>query len=134
VYDIATSRSGARHGDVHRYRGLDRARRRNWATRDDANCSATTMRWCEKNWPRSAAARWAPPATVCSLLSMDPRERSAVHVRCVSASTPWDYRYARDCTLGECELTGDNVVGIAVHIGAHVSAIAGPDEVWSPAR
>jgi class 3 adenylate cyclase len=30
---------------------------------------------------------------------------------------------------GECELTGDNVVGIAVHIGARVSAIAGPDEV-----
>jgi len=30
---------------------------------------------------------------------------------------------------GECELTGDNVVGIAVHIGARISAIASPDEV-----
>ena len=30
---------------------------------------------------------------------------------------------------GECELIGDGVVGIAVHIGARVAAIAGPDEV-----
>jgi len=30
---------------------------------------------------------------------------------------------------GECELLGDGVVGIAVHIGARVAAMAGPDEV-----
>jgi class 3 adenylate cyclase len=30
---------------------------------------------------------------------------------------------------GECELAGDNVVGIAVHIGARVAALANPDEV-----
>jgi len=30
---------------------------------------------------------------------------------------------------GECELSGDNVVGIAVHIGARVAALAEPDEV-----
>jgi pimeloyl-ACP methyl ester carboxylesterase len=30
---------------------------------------------------------------------------------------------------GECELAGDSVVGIAVHIGARVAATAGPDEV-----
>jgi class 3 adenylate cyclase len=30
---------------------------------------------------------------------------------------------------GECELTGDKVVGIAVHIGARVAAAAKPDEV-----
>jgi class 3 adenylate cyclase len=30
---------------------------------------------------------------------------------------------------GECELAGDSVVGIAVHIGARVAGIAGPDEV-----
>ena len=30
---------------------------------------------------------------------------------------------------GECELTGDDISGIAVHIGARVSAHAGPDEV-----
>jgi class 3 adenylate cyclase len=30
---------------------------------------------------------------------------------------------------GECERAGDGVVGIAVHIGARVAALAGPDEV-----
>jgi len=30
---------------------------------------------------------------------------------------------------GECELTKDNLVGIAVHIGARVASIALPDEV-----
>jgi class 3 adenylate cyclase len=30
---------------------------------------------------------------------------------------------------GECELAGDKVVGIAVHIGARVASVAGPDEV-----
>src|SRR5512144_690790 len=30
---------------------------------------------------------------------------------------------------GECELAGDGVVGIAVHIGARGAALAGPDEV-----
>src|SRR5262244_2130241 len=30
---------------------------------------------------------------------------------------------------GECDLTSDGVVGIAVHIGARVAALAGPDEI-----
>ncbi len=30
---------------------------------------------------------------------------------------------------GECDLVGDGVVGIAVHIGARVAGLAGPDEV-----
>jgi hypothetical protein len=30
---------------------------------------------------------------------------------------------------GECELVGDGVVGIAVHIGARVASVAAPDEV-----
>ena len=30
---------------------------------------------------------------------------------------------------GECELMGDNIGGIAVHIGARVAALAGPSEV-----
>jgi class 3 adenylate cyclase len=31
---------------------------------------------------------------------------------------------------GEVELRADSVAGIAVHIGARVSALAGPGEVW----
>ena len=30
---------------------------------------------------------------------------------------------------GECEVRGDDIGGIAVHIGARVSALAGPSEV-----
>ena len=30
---------------------------------------------------------------------------------------------------GECEIRGDDIGGIAVHIGARVSALAGPNEV-----
>jgi class 3 adenylate cyclase len=30
---------------------------------------------------------------------------------------------------GECELRGDDIGGIAVHIGARVSALAGPNDV-----
>ena len=31
---------------------------------------------------------------------------------------------------GECEVRGEDIGGIAVHIGARVSAFAGPSEVW----
>ena len=31
---------------------------------------------------------------------------------------------------GECEVRGEDIGGIAVHIGARVSALAGPSEVW----
>jgi class 3 adenylate cyclase len=30
---------------------------------------------------------------------------------------------------GECEIRGDDISGIAVHIGARVSALAGPNDV-----
>ena len=30
---------------------------------------------------------------------------------------------------GECEIRGDDLVGVAVHIGARVGALAGPREV-----
>jgi class 3 adenylate cyclase len=30
---------------------------------------------------------------------------------------------------GECEVRGDDIGGIAVHIGARISALAGPNEV-----
>ena len=33
------------------------------------------------------------------------------------------------CHMGEIELDGDDVRGIAVHIGARVAAMAGPSEV-----
>ena len=35
---------------------------------------------------------------------------------------------------GECEVRGDDIGGIGVHIGARVSALAGPNEYWCRAR
>ena len=35
----------------------------------------------------------------------------------------------RDWHTGECEVRGDDIGGIAVHIGARVSALAGPNDV-----
>jgi class 3 adenylate cyclase len=35
---------------------------------------------------------------------------------------------------GECEVRGDDIGGIAVHIGARVSALAGRTTCWCPAR
>ena len=35
------------------------------------------------------------------------------------------------CHTGEVELDGDNVRGLAVHIGARVAALAGAGEVWA---
>jgi class 3 adenylate cyclase len=34
------------------------------------------------------------------------------------------------CHTGEVELVGGDVQGVAVHIGARVAALAGPEEVW----
>jgi class 3 adenylate cyclase len=35
------------------------------------------------------------------------------------------------CHTGEVELVGEDVLGVAVHIGARVAALAGPEEVWT---
>jgi class 3 adenylate cyclase len=35
---------------------------------------------------------------------------------------------------GECEVRGEDIGGIAVHIGARVSALAGPNEVRTDGR
>jgi class 3 adenylate cyclase len=35
------------------------------------------------------------------------------------------------CHTGEVELVGADVQGVAVHIGARVAELAGPDEVWT---
>lgn len=59
--------------------------------------------------------------TACSPRSTARPGPYAAPVPCENGSTRWDF--------SECELAGDGVVGIAVHIGARVAALAGPDEV-----
>lgn len=47
----------------------------------------------------------------------------------IDAVRPLDIRVRAGVHTGECELIGDKVGGIAVHIGARVAALAGPSEV-----
>jgi class 3 adenylate cyclase len=54
-------------------------------------------------------------------------------VRCAqsiaSASVPLGLQVRAGVHVGECEVRGDDLAGIAVHIGARVSALAGSGEV-----
>ena len=56
-------------------------------------------------------------------------------VRCaqelVTAVHPLDLRIRAGVHTGEVELTGGEVQGLAVHIGARVAALAGASEVWT---
>jgi class 3 adenylate cyclase len=60
-------------------------------------------------------------------------ERPAQAIQCASAITdsvrPLGINIRAGLHLGECEMIGEVVRGIAVHIGARVAAIAGTDEV-----
>jgi class 3 adenylate cyclase len=40
-------------------------------------------------------------------------------------------RIRAGCHTGEVELAGEAIRGVAVHIGARVAALAGPDDVWT---
>jgi class 3 adenylate cyclase len=55
-------------------------------------------------------------------------------IRCaraiVDAADRLELRVRAGLHVGECELRGDDVAGIAVHIGARISALAGPGEVY----
>ena len=48
----------------------------------------------------------------------------------VDAAGRLDLRVRAGLHVGECELRGDDVAGIAVHIGARISALAGAGEVY----
>ena len=47
----------------------------------------------------------------------------------VEAVRTLDLQVRAGVHTGECEILGDDLAGLAVHIGARVSALAGPDEV-----
>ena len=70
---------------------------------------------------RSATGSW-PPST-------DPRERSAARWRSRDSAARIGIDVRAGLHTGECELRGDDLAGIAVHIGARVAALARPGEV-----
>ena len=72
----------------------------------------------------------ALPATVCSPRSTGRRVRYDALVRSAREVRPLGLQVRTGLHTGECELIGDDVGGIAVHIGARVAATAAnPDEV-----
>ena len=54
-------------------------------------------------------------------------------IRCaraaIEAAEPLGVRIRAGLHTGECEVIGDDIGGIAVHIAARVSALAGPGEI-----
>jgi class 3 adenylate cyclase len=70
---------------------------------------------------------WAQ-ATVEASIQSDPRAiRCAMAIRDAVRALGIEVRAGLH--TGECEVRGDDIGGIAVHIGARVSALAGPDDV-----
>ena len=57
------------------------------------------------------------------------RARSAAPRRSSTPPSRWASSVRAGLHTGECEVMGDDIGGIAVHIAARVSALAGPDEV-----
>jgi class 3 adenylate cyclase len=57
----------------------------------------------------------------------------AVHcaMAIADAVRPLGIQIRAGCHTGEIELVGDDIRGVAVHIGARVAALAGPDQVWA---
>ena len=77
----------------------------------------------------SAAARLTRRATACSLPSTDRTARYDAPARCAKDYVRLGLEVRSGLHTGECELIGDDVGGIAVHIAARVAATAEPNEV-----
>ena len=96
-----------------------------------ARCSRCITSGCAPSSSGSAAARSLRPETGSW------RRSTALHdaVRCghaiAEAVRDLGIEIRAGVHTGEIELDGDDVRGIAVHIGARVGALAGASEVWA---
>ena len=77
----------------------------------------------------SAGARSTPPATASSRASTVRRGRSAAQAQRSRPCAGSGLEIRAGLHTGECEIVGDKLAGIAVHIGARVAGEAGPGEV-----
>ena len=121
---------GAADGDVHRHRRRDgargRARRRPLARparpATTRRCARSSRRFGGREVKTSATGSWRPSpgppsrALRCALAITDAARELGIEVR-IGMHT------------GECELIGDDVGGMAVHIASRVDGLAGPGEV-----
>ena len=117
------------HGHVHRHRLLHPARCASWATGAGASSWNATTSWCAASSTATAAgrsSRWATASWPRSTARPGP---SAARARYAMRCGGWVSRSARDCTPASVEVIGDDVGGMAVHIGARVGARAEAGEV-----
>lgn len=63
------------------------------------------------------------------LASFDGPERAVRCAQAIQEAAPTGVMIRAGVHTGECELRGDDLAGMSVHIGARVAAAAGPDEV-----
>ena len=75
------------------------------------------------------AARSTPPATDFSRHSMVQPARYVVRGPYRIASNRSDFDIRAGLHTGECEVMGEDIGGIVVHIGARIAALAAPGEV-----
>ena len=108
------TRPGTRRGwATTRGSGCSPATTRRSATRSSATAVAPSSRSATAGWPRSTGR---PGASAAPWPSRDRLRRLGLEVRA-------------GLHTGECDVVGDDVGGMAVHIGARVGALAGPGEV-----
>ena len=122
--------AGAVDGHVHRHRRRDRARGAASATGAGATCWPATTRMCARSSPASTATRSRPSATASSRRSTArPRARCAARSAITRAARELGVEVRVGIHTGECELIGDDVGGMAVHIASRVGGLAAPGEV-----
>ena len=120
-------RARAADRPVHRHRRRHRAARRSSATAAGATCSPRTTRSSGASSTASAAARSRRSATAFLAVFAGAPSRAVRCARAIVARHGAARHRPCACGLhtGECELIGDDVGGMAVHIAARVSALAG---------
>jgi pimeloyl-ACP methyl ester carboxylesterase len=103
---------------------------RSSATAAGATCSPPTTPRCAASSRASAARRSRRSATAFSRCSTARRTaRSGRRARSSRATKRLGVDVRAGLHTGECEIIGDDIGGMAVHIAARVSALAGPGEV-----
>ena len=125
------ARARALHRAVHRHRRLHRATRPSWATGAGASCSDRHDRDAPRDEVDSAAAvaRSRAPATASWPPSTARPARSTAPRAVAGGVGDLGLQVRAGVHTGECELRGDDIGGMAVHIGARVAARAEPGEV-----
>ena len=102
---------------------------RRLATAGGGIFSMATTCWFAVNSLDFVVARSRQPATGFSPPSTVPPGPSAAPAPCPGECSRWDWRSALAFTLESAEMMGDDMGGIAVHIGARIAALAAPGEV-----